>query len=145
MAEAPAVVYWDSSALLSALFTDNHSKRAKKWADTEGVHFVSTLAYAEVCAVVARLQRERYLTRTLTDAAHEILDAGPWRRIYTQPDWVLMRTLSTKWPLRGADLWHLCTAKRLGREFPELKLLSFDKRLNAAAKAEGLLLDAKQR
>ena len=143
MPEATAVVYWDASALLSALFSDRHSKIAKKWADTKGVHLVSTMAYAEVCAVIARLRRERYLTKTLADAAHEVLDRGPWRRVYTNPDWILMRTLSEKWSLRGADLWHLCTAKSLGREFPELKLLSFDNRLNVAVEGELLLLEVK--
>ena len=143
MAKTPAVLYWDASALLSALFSDRHSKRAKRWADTKGVHFITTLAYAEVCAVVARLQRERHITKTLTDAAFEVLDTGPWRRIHAQPDWGLMRRLSKKWPLRGADLWHLCLAKSLTREFPELRLLSFDKRLNAAAKGEALLLEAR--
>ncbi len=143
MADASAVLYWDASALLSALFSDRHSKIAKKWAETAGVHFVSSLAYAEVCAVVARLRIERHLTKTLTDAAHEVLETGPWRRIYTRPEWQLMRTLSEKWPLRGADLWHLSVAKSLGREFPELKLLSFDKRLNVAAKGEALILEMK--
>jgi predicted nucleic acid-binding protein len=138
MASVPGVLYWDASALLSALFSDRHSKIAKKWADTEGVHFVSSLSYAEVCAVIARLRRERILTKTLITAAYEILDNGPWRRIFTRPDWVLMRTLSEKWSLRGADLWHLCLAKSLMDEFPELKLLSFDKRLNFAAKGEAL-------
>ena len=140
MTEAATVLYWDASALLSALFSDRHSKKAKQWADTDGVHFVSTLAYAEVCAVVARLQRERHLTKTLTDAAHEVLDTGPWRRIFIRPDWHLMRTLADKWSLRGADLWHLCVAKSLVSEFPELKVISFDNRLNSAAKEEALLL-----
>ena len=142
MAETSAVLYWDASAIFSALFSDRHSNIAKKWADTAGIRFVSTLAYAEVCTVVARLHRERYLAQTLADAAHEVLDAGPWRRIYTRPDWQLMRTLSEKWPLRGSDLWHLGVARSLGREFPELKLFSFDQRLNAAAKEEAMLLEA---
>jgi hypothetical protein len=51
-----------------------------------------------------------------------------------------MRTLADKWSLRGADLWHLCAAKSLVSEFPELKVFSFDNRLNAAAKEEALLL-----
>ena len=93
--------------------------------------------------MVARLRIERHLTKTLTDAAHEVLETGPWRRIYTRPKWQLMQTLSEKWPLRGSDLWHLSVAKSLGREFPELKLLSFDKRLNVAAKGEALLVEAR--
>ena len=130
------VVYWDSSAILSALFTDAHSETAKQWADETGHHFVSTLANAEVCAVIARMEREHLLAETFVHAAFEVLDNGPWRRIYIRPDWKTVRSLSARWPLRGADLWHLATAKSIYSEFPELTLLTFDKRLKKAAKGE---------
>ena len=90
------VIYWDSSAILSALFTDSHSKTAKKWADTEGLHFISTLANAEVSAVIARMKREHVLVDTLVKAAFEILDQGPWRRIYIAPKWEIVRSLSAR-------------------------------------------------
>jgi len=132
------VIYWDSSAVLSALFTDTHSKTAKKWSAAEGVHFISTLTFAEVTAVISRMQRERIVTDTLSQAAFEVLDNGPWRRISSLPDWNMIRSLSAKWPLRGADLWHLAAVKSLLREFPELFLLSFDNRLKSAAEGEAL-------
>ncbi len=132
------VIYWESSAVLSALFTDTHSKTAKKWSAAEGVHFISTLTFAEVTAVISRMQRERIVTDTLSQAAFEVLDNGPWRRISSLPDWKMIRFLSAKWPLRGADLWHLAAAKSLLREFPELFLLSFDNRLKSAAEGEAL-------
>ena len=139
MNDDSVVVYWDSSAVLSALLTDDHSGEAKSWSDTEGLHFLSTLAYAEVSAVIARLQRERLLTDTLAKSAFEVLDNGPWRLFYAWPEWNIIRSLSSRWPLRGADLWHLATAKTLNHEFPELLLLSFDNRLNQAARGEALL------
>ena len=120
------------------LFTDTHSKTAKKWSTAEGVHFISTLTFAEVTAVISRMQRERIVTDTLSQAAFEVLDNGPWRRISSLPDWKMIRSLSAKWPLRGADLWHLAAAKSLLREFPELFLLSFDNRLKSAAEGEAL-------
>ena len=132
------VIYWDSSAVLSALFTDTHSQDAKKWSTAKGVHFISTLTLAEVTAVISRMQRERILADTLSQAAFEVLDNGPWRRISSLPDWKLIRFLSAKWPLRGADLWHLAAAKSLHKEFPELILLSFDNRLKKAAEGEAL-------
>jgi predicted nucleic acid-binding protein len=132
------VIYWDSSAILSALFTDTHSKTAKKWVDTKGLHFISTLANAEVSAVIARMKREHVLVETLVNAAFEILDQGPWRRIYTLPEWEIVRVLAAKWPLRGADLWHLATAITLQKDFPELTFVTFDKRLKNAAKREAL-------
>ena len=133
------VIYWDSSAILSALFSDSHSKTAKKWAGETGLHFISTLAYAEVSAVIARMKRERVLVQTLVDAAFEALEQGPWRRIYTWPEWGAVQALSAKWPLRGADLWHLAAATTLRKELRELTFLTFDQRLKKAADGESLL------
>ena len=133
------LIYWDSSAILSALFSDTHSSTAKKWADETGLHFISTLAYAEVSAVIARMKRERVLGDTLVNAAFETLDQGPWRRIYTWPEWEIVRALSAKGPLRGADLWHLAAATTLRKEFHEITFLTFDQRLKKAAAGEALL------
>jgi predicted nucleic acid-binding protein len=103
------------------------------------VHFLSTLTWAEVYAVISRVERERALAKVLVAAAREVLEGGPWRRLNAVPDWKLVRDLSSKWPLRGADLWHLAVAKSLQGELPELAFLSFDVRLAAAAKGEGLV------
>jgi predicted nucleic acid-binding protein len=102
------------------------------------VHFLSTLAWAEVHAVIARIERERVLAKVLVAAAREALESGPWRRLNAAPDWKVVRDLSSKWPLRGADLWHLAVAKGLQSDVPELTILSFDAQLAAAAKGEGL-------
>ncbi len=88
--------------------------------------------------MIARLQRERALGKSLVAASREALEDGPWRRLNAAPDWKVVRDLSLKWPLRGADLWHLAVAKSLQGELPELALLSFDARLAVAAKGEGL-------
>ena len=134
------VIYWDASAILSTLFTDIHSDEAKNWSHREeSIHLISTLAYAEICAVIARMQRERILADILKKAAVEALERGPWRRLNTWPEWNIIQPLSAKWPLRGADLWHLATAKSLQGQLPELLFLSFDTRLNAAAMGEGML------
>lgn len=139
MANNAILIYWDSSAILSALFSDTHSDTAKKRADETGLHFISTLAYAEVSAVIARMKREHVIAETLVNAAFEVLDQGPWRRIYTWPEWEIVRDLSTRWTLRGADLWHLATATTLRKELPELTFLTFDQRLKKAAGGESLL------
>jgi len=136
--EVTSAVYWDSSAILSALFRDGHSDEASRRARSSGVHFLSTLAWSEVHAVIARIERERALGRILIAAARETLEGGPWRRLNAAPDWKIVRDLSSKWPLRGAELWHLAVAKGLKSELPELTFLSFDTRLAAAAKGEEL-------
>lgn len=132
------VLYWDSSAILSALFSDAHSREAVAWARRPGVHLLSTLGWAEVHAVISRIGRERALAEILVRAARETLDRGPWRRVNASPEWELIRALSSKWQLRGADLWHLSASKTLQTELPELRILSFDTRLRAAARGEGL-------
>jgi predicted nucleic acid-binding protein len=136
--EATGAVYWDSSAVLSTLFRDSHSNEANKRARGSEVHFLSTLAWAEVLAVIARMERERVLAKVLVAAAREALEEGPWRRLNAVPDWKFVRSLSSKWPLRGADLWHLALAKSLQTELPELTVMSFDARMTAAAHGEGL-------
>lgn len=134
-----AVIYWDASAILSALFTDRHSDEAQAWAHRTGLHLMSTLAYAETCAVIARIQRQRLAADVLMQAAREALDSGPWRRVTAWPAWHLLGSLAKQWPLRGADLWHLATAKTLLNELPELQLLTFDARLQIAAEGERLV------
>jgi len=132
------VVYWDASAVLSALFRDEYSEEALNWAQREGVHLISSLSYAEVCAVVSRIRREGLVAEVLINAAYQSLEEGPWRYLYLMPDRDKFKSLSQKWPLRGADLWHLAAAKTLQKRVPEVYLLTFDSRLAAAALGEGL-------
>ncbi len=131
-----SIVYWDASVILSALFKDSRTEEAIEWSRKKGLHLISTLAYAEVCAVITRLKRERILADVLVRAAHEALDQGPWRYLNVLPDWEEIRALSQKRSLRGADLWHLAVGKTLQTQIPELELLTFDKRLKSAAKKE---------
>jgi len=133
-----AALYWDSSAVLSALFQDRYSGRATAAARRAGLHLLSTLAWAEVHAVIARVERERALAGILVNAAREALELGPWRRVNISPDWRLLRDLAQKWALPGADLWHLGAAKTLQPELPDLSVLSFAAALTAAARGEGL-------
>ncbi|HEY8201528.1 MAG TPA: type II toxin-antitoxin system VapC family toxin [Actinomycetota bacterium] len=132
-------LYWDASAVLSSLFRDAHSDEAIEWAERDGIHLLSSLAYTETRAVIARLERERLFPDVLIGSTRETLDAGPWRRLSLLPDWETVRTLAPKWPIRGADLWHLATALTLRRELPGLGLLTFDNRMAVAAHGEGFV------
>ena len=132
------VIYWDASAILSIIFQDANSETARKWIETDAIHFVSSLAYAEVCAVLARMHKLKVLSDVLISAGYDVLNRGPWRRITVNPDWQAFQTLSELRFLRGADLWHLVAALKLRVYFPELRLLTFDKKLEAAAKEEQL-------
>ncbi|MGA6926089.1 MAG: type II toxin-antitoxin system VapC family toxin [Desulfosarcina sp.] len=139
MADKSTVAYWDASAVLSILFKDSHSDAALQWAQRDCAHFISTLAYAEVCAVMARMKREKILSVPLVKVSFESLDQGPWRRLSILPDWEITKEVADKWKLRGADLWHLAAAKTLQRELPELILITFDTRLLEASTGENLV------
>lgn len=141
MATQETVIYWDASAVLSALFRDAHSDTALDFSRRTGVHLLSSLAWAEVHAVIARIQRERVLSDVLITAAREALTSGPWRRVHAQPSARLTSELAVRWPLRGADLWHLALVKTLQTELPEIRLLTFDGRLAIAAQGEQLATD----
>ena len=133
------VIYWDASAVLSFLFQDNHTAEARRHVkEQKQLHLISTLTWTETIAVIYRLQRQDLLSDGLASQAIRTIKEGPWRRLNMVPRWDVVKKLSKKWPLRGADLWHLATAKTLQREFSELCMLTFDKRLIKAAKGEGL-------
>lgn len=132
-------VYWDASALASALVRDEHTDVATDWAEREGLHLMSSLAEAELCAVLARARREGLLTDVLAESALETLDTGPWRRLEVGPSSDTLRRLSLGSPLRGADLWHVAMAVDVSEDIPELRLLTFDGRMREAAEPHGLI------
>jgi len=139
MPDTSAVIYWDTSAVISALFKDGNSRKAKVIAERDALHLLTPLAYAEVSAVISRMKRDHILTEVLFQSAFEVVDRGPWRRISVSPGWSLIQKLAIKHALRGADLWHLSAAMSLTDEFPELSLLTFDQRLKTAAEIENLV------
>jgi len=66
------------------------------------------------------MQKDGLLPDVLIKAALEILGGGPWLHLRASPEWKTIQPLSVKWPLRGADLWHLPTAKSLQEQIPAL-------------------------
>ncbi len=130
-------LYWDSSAILSTLLKDTHSESALKWTRKEGLHLLSSLAYAEVVAVLDRMVKGRILTRVLAQSALEALFEGPWYFLNRCPEKEQMDALQGKYLLRGADFWHLALAKTLKEDIPELMILTFDNKLQEGAEKEG--------
>ncbi len=138
--DAPILVYWDTSAIVSALLQDAHTDEAQTWLRLEGAHLASSLAAAELYAGLSRLGREGIDTRTLTTAAGNFEDG--WLLTTASPDPRTLFELSKRWPLRGADLWHLGLAACLRAERADLVMLTFDEDLRQAAAAEGLTTGA---
>ena len=104
----------------------------------EDLLLLSTLAYAEVLSVLDRMERERILTGVLAQSALQGLAEGPWRLLNACPSREQMDSLRGKYPLRGADFWHLALALTLRRDIPELVVLTFDQKLREGAEKEGL-------
>lgn len=140
MTDKLAVIYWDSTALLSYLFKDRYSKKVMEKAEQKGYHLLTTLTIAEVYTVINRIRREQLVSDIMIDSLFDLLETGPWSRLNIVPDSLALKDLSRKWPLRGPGLWHLATAKTLQREFPELMVLTFDRELAHASKGESLRL-----
>ncbi|MEW6080443.1 MAG: PIN domain-containing protein [Bacillota bacterium] len=134
------VIYWDTSAVVSTLFIDEHTELAEQNLHLDAVHFLSSLALAETHAVIHRLRRERVLANILIDAALETLAEGPWRALRTVPGESEIKTIARKYCLNGADLWHLSLVKTMRSHLPEIKILTFDGRLQGAAKDCGLAI-----
>lgn len=135
---ATRAVYWDTSALLSALFNEEHSEEARHLAGSSGLHLLSSLAWSELHAALARALREQRLPAALIDATEAAVGTGPWRHVTASPAPHWSRSVARRWPLRGADLWHLALAKTLQSELPELTFATFDRVLAEAAGGEGL-------
>jgi hypothetical protein len=135
----PLALYWDASAILSALVQDTDSRTATRWSGRDGLHLVSTLGWAETTAVLHRLAGEGHFTNVLLDSAFESLATGPWRLVQRGPDPKAIDSLAARHALRGADLWHLAQVRTLLAELPGLKMLTFDRRLRVAAASQGLL------
>lgn len=132
------ILYWDSSAVVSAVIPGPDHREARGWTAHSGAHLMSSLTWAEVLAVLYRLERDQEIPAPVARTAHQEIARVRWRRIEESPDWAIVQELAARWPLRGADLWHLALAKTLQQEQPRLRLLSFDRRLAEAAAGEGL-------
>lgn len=132
--------YWDSSALLSVLVEDAHTRTAREISKRPGLHLVSSLAYAEASAVLHRLVRQDILTNREAARLLDGLEHGPWRHSPASPARHVLRSLNGRHPLRGADLWHLALLLTLARDHHPFALVSYDRRLIDAALAEGTAL-----
>jgi len=132
------LTYWDASAAIEALIPAQRSEIAAAEAKSDGINLLSSLAWAEVHSVIARLQRQRSITAALANDARKELQTRRWRWTNVVPVRTVVLELASRWQLRGADLWHLAAAKTLRADRPELRLFTFDDRLRAAAEGEGL-------
>lgn len=128
------ILNWDASAILSLLVEDEHSPVARACAAREGVHVMSSLAFAETASVLTRVARSPATgvdPRGRIDAARAF-----WRFTPVAPGPAEIEAAATA-GLRGADTWHLGFHIAAERETPGLKTLTFDRALAAALRVRG--------
>lgn len=129
-------LYWDASAVLSCYIEDVHTLKARRVFSRAVANLLSSLGVAEVLAVLRRLARAGTALKRNEFLAH-IAD-GAWQLTNLVPTVATCASLSERYLLRGADLWHLCLAADLRQELPELQLITFDLQLERAGVREGL-------
>lgn len=133
MSDTENVLYWDASAVISTLVRDVHSDNALAMFETAATHLISTLAHAEICAVIARLFHSGSADKIIVQGILNDYNNGPWQEVMAQPDLVDMEALAMRVSLRGADLWHIACVSTLRRDLPELSLITYDIKMCATA------------
>lgn len=132
--------YLDASLVVSLFLIDANSVRARALLGAEPAPVLSDWCAVEVSGVIARQMRIGALSSQDTQTAYRNFDR--WRVTVAREDTMaadvdatmrLVRRADLN--LRGPDALHLVIASRLGA-----KLLTFDARLAAAAKAVGVKL-----
>lgn len=134
-------LYVETSALLAWLFGQAQGSEARKTIDTADTIVTSALTFVELERVLAR--------GTATGALRE----GSARRLRgliesQRTAWIVMavsenvlaragRSFPAE-PLRTLDAIHLATALAFVGVFPELEVLSFDRRISSNARALGI-------
>jgi predicted nucleic acid-binding protein len=105
----------------------------------------STIAYTEARSALARKHREGALDaerheRAVNDLDNDWIEFG--HRDVTQSLAFFAGALAEEHALKGYDAVHLATSLSFALEFDDLQFLSFDNRLNEAARTSSLRLYA---
>lgn len=126
----------DSSAIVKLVLVEEGSQLARLvWEDADAVQ-ATRLARVEAAAAVAAARRARRIRRTGEARAHAELESAWQSVVAIELDEVLeaqAAALARTHTISGADAVHLAAALDTGAT-----LLTWDRRLAAAASAEGL-------
>ena len=136
------ILYLDTSALVKLYVEEVYSDQVIKQAGRAEISATSRIAYVETLAGIARKLRDGDMSRK----EHEVLVGefeNDWSNFFvvevTEEICRISGELLRNHLLRAFDAIHLASAVLLRRKIKEdVWFSSFDKRLNAAAQAEGL-------
>ena len=125
----------DTKIIFISAYSDSGKTKERLMNEGAYAYLMKPLNIEELRLILRRAIENTFL---LIQAGQDSLQKGPWRHLNALPERGMMHDLSNKWSLKGADLWHLATAKGLKGQLPELSLFTFDRRLLKAAEGEEL-------
>lgn len=133
------IVYFETSAFVKLLVGEEGTDQATRWWVGADAVVASSLLYAEARAAIAAARRGRRLPEDVADVAvvrlHELVAQValvlPTRDVVWRAG-----TLAEVHGLRGYDAVHLASALAVG---PEVSVVTADRALLGAARAEGLV------
>ncbi len=135
------ILYLDSSALVKLFIGEAGREIVLERLDLASSAATSVIAYTECRAAIARRLRAGDLGLDHSRALVAQMD-GTWpmiRNRQVSDDLAhLAGHLAEEHALRGYDAVHLATALVFAEEFDDLEFLSFDTRLNIAARSASL-------
>lgn len=140
------ITYFDASSMVKWLFEETASELAADARENADFAVTSLLSYPEVLSAIRRAKQEgRCSESEMAFAIEEFIEI--WNVIAWIPpsEKLILATqpLIFEHDLRGYDAVHLASALVLKREAAtEILFSCFDRKLNRAAKAEGLQVHA---
>ena len=132
------ILFLDTSAFVKLFVDEPDSEDVLAWtAESTGVA-CSSLAYPEAISAFSRRLRSASLTRSVYDRVVAELDRQWGDVVSVALDERLAGELARRHPLSGADSVHLAAAMTLLAAQLPVALCGYDRRMNAAAAAEGI-------
>ena len=136
------VLYIETSAILAWLFSEPNSHEVREQMDQADIVVTSALSLLETARVISRAVNQGLLDADNGQSLRELFKE-------TFFSWALMEITKEiregasqpfpVEPVRSLDVIHLSTALEFLKIYPELKVLSFDKRINDNIPSLGLV------
>jgi predicted nucleic acid-binding protein len=127
------IAYWDTSAVIALIFSEEHSAAAELAKKTTTQYYAWHWLHVEACCAIER--------RRGGSSAHAKLKLwcadATWLDLPVA-DHPALLAFNQRHRLRAADAGHLHCFQRAAHVLPDLVLVSFDAELTAAARAEKL-------
>ncbi len=134
-------VYIESSAVLCWLFGESRSAEVRRTLDDTSAVVTSELTVLEIHRALLRAERQSTLTegdgQRLRGLLRRVSDSWIRMELFDEVRARAARPFPVE-PVRTLDAQHLASALEFTQAFPDLRVLSFDDRVLANARALGL-------